>query len=498
MKIAADFALKWRENYEEDCIIRLVGYRKHGHNEADEPAATQPLMYQIIRNKESILELYEKSLIEKLILTKDQAHEVKNTYRERLTKNIVLTPWPIHPRENRDLLKPYYAEIPIGKASSTSITEDYISRLGAIIQSNISHVALHSRVKKIYDERLKMLNGNLPIDWGCGEMIAFSSLLQDGRDIRLSGQDAQRGTFFQRHCVVQDQNNGKGISVLNGFSGKFEAINSLLSEVGVLGFEYGVSIVNLERLVIWEAQFGDFANGAQVIIDQYIASGEQKWGQNSRLVLLLPHGYEGQGPEHSSARIERFLQLAAQHNMRICYPSTSAQYFHLLRNQLLSADSHPLIVFTPKSLLRNPLAASQSIEFIQGRFKSMIADRDNTSKISRLVFCTGKIYFELKEYQKNHQLSTTVIIRCEQLFPFPKEEFCKILLEYSLVRNFLWTQEEPENQGAWTYMEKNIRPLLHSHQSLLYSGRPAQASTATGWHHQHISEQESLIRNTFE
>jgi len=495
---AAVFAVQWRFTFKKDCIIHLIGYRKHGHNEADEPAATQPLMYQRIRNQPSIATLCENALIAAGTITKEQAQQCKEDYRLKLEHGDCLAPWPINSSPTAMFQwAPHLAPVLQAKQPMMSVPGT-LANIGMKIVQSAQSSALHTRVAKIYEDRSKMFGSECALDWGAAEILAFGAIVDQGISIRLSGQDSKRGTFFQRHCYVVDQNTGEYLNTLEGFKGEFYGIDSLLSEEAVLGFEYGYSTTNPNTMVIWEAQFGDFANGAQAIIDQFISSGEQKWGQYSGLTMLLPHGYEGQGPEHSSARIERYLQLASQNNIKICYPSTPAQYFHLLWAQIFEPQRHPLIVFTPKSLLRHPQAVSSMEQCSRGKFRAVIADPERTQKIKRLVFCSGKIYFEFKSHQEKNQNHETMLVRIEQLYPFPTKEVEKILKEHQFVLDLRWGQEEPKNQGAWHFIQRNFAQLLNSHQTLRYCGREEAASTATGWHSQHIAEQKTLIESVFE
>ncbi len=357
---------------------------------------------------------------------------------------------------------------------------------------------LHSRAAAIIEQRRKMAAGEQPLDWGFAENLAYATLLMEGRNIRLSGQDVGRGTFFHRHAILYDQDTGDALIRLQHLAvkqGRFQIYDSLLSEEGVLGFEYGYSTTEPEALVIWEAQFGDFANGAQVIIDQFITSGETKWGRLSGLVMLLPHGQEGQGPEHSSARLERYLQMCAEQNIQVCVPSTPSQIFHLLRRQLLRPYRKPLITLTPKSLLRHRLATSTLDELSEGRFQPVIGEIDPLSpeEITRVVICTGKIYFELLEARRQANLRHIAIIRIEQIYPFPRDEFSRELALYPKLREAVWCQEEPENQGAWHQIRHRFPTLLGGQIVLTYAGRPKSAAPAVGRFNRHLAQQKKIL-----
>jgi len=357
----------------------------------------------------------------------------------------------------------------------------------------------HSRVEKIYSDRKEMYEGKKLLDWGMAETMAYATLLDEGTHVRLSGEDAGRGTFFHRHAVVHNQNDGTGyvpLAHLHANQGRFEVWDSVLSEEAVLAFEYGYATTDPKTLTIWEAQFGDFANGAQIVIDQFISSGEQKWGRMCGLVMLLPHGYEGQGPEHSSARLERYLQLCAQQNMQVCVPSTPAQAYHMLRRQAIRKMRRPLVAITPKSLLRHPLAVSSLEELTEGEFQNVIGEIDSNitaKKVKRVVMCSGKVYYDLLEQRRQNEQTDVAIIRIEQLYPFPYEDMKKVLEPYVHVKDFVWCQEEPQNQGAWYCSKHNFEASIPEKAKLTYAGRPASASPAVGYTSLHAQQQKQLV-----
>ncbi len=498
--IIFNLALKYRMQFNKDIIIDLVGYRRMGHNEADEPSATQPLMYKHIRSHPNVRELYSASLISGKYATEQQLQQMVDTYRltldkrdqavnKRLTaerdwRGAKASDWK--PYMTRDWRFPTSTKVPIETLKQLANARDAVP----------AGFVLDTRVEKIVDARRRMTQGEIPVDWGYGETLAYATLLNEGFAVRLSGQDSGRGTFFHRHAVWHDQNTGAeyvSLSNLNQDQAKFTVIDSILSEAAVLGFEYGYSTSEPRALTLWEAQFGDFANNAQVVIDQFISSGEQKWGRLSGLVMLLPHGYEGQGPEHSSARIERYLQLCAQHNMQVCIPSSPSQIFHLLRRQLLRPMRKPLIVITPKSLLRHRLAVSSLEELANGKFEVVISDdKINSSAITRVVLCSGKVYYELLE-ARDKANKPIAIIRVEQLYPFPETELNAELKKYPGAKEVIWCQEEPMNQGAWYSMQHHFRNVLLPGQELLYAGRPDSAAPAVGYFHLHEQQQQELI-----
>lgn len=492
------FAIDYRATFKRDVVIDLVCYRRHGHNEADEPSATQPMMYKVIKAMPVPYLLYQKQLISENLITEEQVKKMYDDYRTALDNGkAVLERAPDSSKEFAVDWQPFIGTHWTDN-TPTAVPMKLIKSLGQKLAELPAGFVLQPQVKKHYDAQKKMTAGELPLQWGYAETMAYATLLDEGYPIRLCGQDAGRGTFAHRHAVLFDQNTGNTYIPLSHIDPKQAQINivdSLLSEEAVLGFEYGYASTEPNFLVLWEAQFGDFANGAQVVIDQFISSGEQKWGSLCDLVMLLPHGYEGMGPEHSSARLERYLQLCAQDNIQVCVPSAPAQIFHLLRRQMLRPYRKPLIVMTPKSLLRNPLAVSSLEDLSEGQFQLLIPDVDqpDAKKIDRLILCAGKVYYELLEQKRESKLNNIAIVRIEQLYPFPEEQAKKVLKPYSHVKDIIWCQEEPQNQGAWDFLLPYLTPLLGKEQKLRYAGRPASASPAAGYHSIHEKEQKELV-----
>lgn len=495
---AAKLAIDYRQKFKRDIIIDLVCYRRQGHNEADEPSATQPAMYKIIREMPAPCSLYAKKLIAAGIINSDTEKQMADAYRDALDKGkpVVATIKDQVAYEYAVKWQPYLGtswKEPV----HTGVALATIKALAKNIEKIPENFVVQPQVKKMLEARSKMTAGTLPLNWGYAETMAYASLLDQGYPIRLCGQDAGRGTFAHRHAVLHDQNTDAiyvPLGMVSAQQAQINIVDSLLSEEAVLAFEYGYAAADPDYLVIWEAQFGDFANGAQVVIDQFLSSGEQKWGRHCGLVMFLPHGYEGIGPEHSSARLERYLQLCAQENMQVCQPTTPAQIFHLLRRQMLRPYRKPLIVLTPKSLLRHPLAVSSLHDLVEGSFELIIPDSVESTAVERVVLCTGKVYYELVDKRKSYQLEDKVaLIRIEQLYPFPEEELKKVLLPYSQAKQIIWCQEEPENQGAWYALRYQLTSFLAKGQKLSYAGRPAAASPAAGYHAIHEVEQETLL-----
>nr|VFK59435.1 MAG: 2-oxoglutarate dehydrogenase E1 component [Candidatus Kentron sp. UNK]VFK68739.1 MAG: 2-oxoglutarate dehydrogenase E1 component [Candidatus Kentron sp. UNK] len=496
-------ALDYRMEFKKDVVIDMVCYRRHGHNEADEPLTTQPVMYKKIAARPNVARLYADRLIEKGILREEDAKRIVEQYLSALEGNRIVSR-PLISDHKAQYLANWepYRETQWNMPTDTAVPITIIEHLGARIAQIPADFTPHRSIARILDARREMALGKRPIDWGFAEMLAYATLLEDGYSVRLSGQDSERGTFFHRHAVIHDQE-GKGVyrtleQILPLFDGgsQCRTINSVLSEEAVLGFEYGYSSSEPECLVIWEAQFGDFANGAQVVIDQFLCSSEAKWGSLCGLVLLLPHGYDGQGPEHSSARLERFLQLAAQDNIQVCVPSTPAQMFHMLRRQMLRPYRKPLIVMSPKSLLRHRLSTATREDLATGAFQTVIDEVDSQSKNSvlRVVFCAGKVYYDLLEQRRKNDIKHIALIRLEQLYPFPREEVAAILAQYPSAVEIMWVQEEPRNQGAWDFINSrhHLAGLLTPEQTLSYAGRPFAAAPAAGRLGLHLEEQRAL------
>jgi 2-oxoglutarate dehydrogenase E1 component len=492
------FALEYRMRFHKDVVIDLVCYRRHGHNEADEPAATQPLMYQIIRKKPPVRQLYADKLAQEGVLSAAEAAAMMEQYRTGLDEGKPQARAALGLIGNRYTVD--WTEYLAADWSpvKTGVDMGRLRVLGKAITTYPTDWHLHPRVAAVMQAREKMVNGDLGLDWGCAENLAYASLIQEGYPIRLTGQDSGRGTFFHRHAVLHDQTTGRIYAPLQHLAGnqpKFTVTDSVLSEEAVMGFEYGFSTTEPRCLTIWEGQFGDFCNGAQVIIDQFISSGEAKWGRVSGMTLFLPHGYEGQGPEHSSARLERFLQLCAEFNMQVCVPSTPAQMFHMLRRQMLRALRKPLIVMTPKSLLRHPLSVSRLEELSGSGFQTVIDEIDDLkpSAVTRVVFCSGKVYFDLLKSRREAKTESVAIVRIEQLYPFPTEEYEAVLRKYANAREIIWCQEEPQNQGSWYQIRHRLQAKLGENQELLYAGRAGAAAPATGIAALHEQQQKNLV-----
>jgi len=502
---AAKLAFEFRQQFGKDVVIDLVCYRRHGHNEADEPAITQPLMYQVIRKHKTTRELYAEQLEGAGVIAAGEAAAMADSYRKKLESGEVTTELAVVGKTPADsALFVDWPRLLAGKLSdavSTAVDMDTLKALATKITHVPAEVQLHSRVAKVYDDRRKMATGELPGDWGFAENLAYATLLDEGYNLRLVGQDVGRGTFTHRHAILHEQNTDAYYLPLRTLVDKPErvaVIDSLLSEEAVMAYEYGYSTTDPNTLCIWEGQFGDFANGAQVVIDQFVASGEAKWGRLSGLVLLLPHGYEGQGPEHSSARLERFLQLCALENMLVCVPSTPAQAFHMLRRQLCMTTRKPLVVMSPKSLLRHKLAVSSLEELANGQFQHLIGDASaDAKKVKRVVLCSGKVYYDLLEDQQKRGQDDVAIVRVEQLYPFPRALLAAELKKYGKAAEVVWCQEEPQNQGAWYQIQHHLRACLQPRQALGYAGRPRSPSPAVGHMADHLHELKQLLADAF-
>jgi 2-oxoglutarate dehydrogenase E1 component len=494
----ANIAFDFREKFKKDIVLDLMCYRRYGHNEADEPAATQPVMYQHIRQHPTTRTIYANQLIADKLMTEAETDAFVEKYRDQLDQGKIIVAHLVNNGDNpfKDVWNKYLT-VDWDKAVKTSCDERTFDALAKEITTIPANFELQPQVNKVYLERAKMAAGTAPIDWGFAETMAYATLLKEGYGVRLSGQDCGRGTFAHRHAVLHEQKEDKQYIPLStiGKPHQFTVIDSLLSEEAVLAFEYGYSSTEPRHLVLWEAQFGDFANGAQVVMDQFISSGETKWTRYSGLVMLLPHGYEGMGPEHSSARLERYLQLCADHNMQVCTPTTPAQIFHLLRRQMLQQFRKPLVVMTPKSLLRHRLAVSTKAELINGHFEEMIPEIDpiDAKKVTRVVICGGKVYYDLLQKRRELKLDNVAIIRIEQLYPFPEKALSACLASYKHAKEVVWCQEEPKNQGAWYCSQHHIVASLAPGQTLSYAGRDACASPATGYHSIHVEQQTALV-----
>jgi len=492
-------AVDYRNIFKKDIVIDLICYRRHGHNEADEPSATQPVMYQKIRNLPTVKKIYADYLIQTGIINPEDPDKLVANYRDALDK----LENPLAPLVKEVVSHPYAADWTpyighdLDEKANTAVEISLLKKLAVQINTLPDGMTLQPQVTKIIADNRKMAKGEIPMNWGFAENLAYAALLNQNFDVRISGQDCERGTFAHRHAVLHDYQNDNTYTPLKHISEKsnITVIDSILSEAAVLAFEYGYAAAMPNTLTIWEAQFGDFANSAQVVIDQFISSGEQKWKRLCGLVMLLPHGYEGMGPEHSSARLERYLQLCAQDNMQVCVPSTPAQIFHLLRRQMLRKVRKPLIIMTPKSILRHKLAVSTLEELSQGEFQLVIPEVEviKNNDISRIIFCSGKIYYDLLEYRRNQKIQNISLIRIEQIYPFPLNHIEKILKNDKKIKDIVWCQEEPQNQGAWSFVKSHIEASLNGSQSLRYVGRKAAAAPAVGSGKLHVKEQQELV-----
>lgn len=497
---AAQLAVAYRATFQRSVVIELVCFRRHGHQEQDTPSMTQPLMYRSIAAHPGFRSLYADQLIDEGLISSLEVENLQRTYREHLDASQA----SIASASTDDRAR----RTESAKVQRTTPDLDQLIALARRITEFPDDYRLHPLVAKMMAARREMAWGQRPLDWGMGEHLAFASLLSAGIDLRLSGQDSARGTFGHRHATLHNQDRDRRsagvyepLAHLSATQGRVTITNSILSEAAVMAFEYGYSLVRPDALVLWEAQFGDFANGAQVVIDQFLSASEAKWGQRSGLTLLLPHGQDGQGPEHASARLERYLQLCAQDNMEVCQPTTPAQYFHLLRRQVSKLDLRPLIVMTPKSLLRHPAAVSSLEELAEGKFLEVIGDaspdRPATEAVERIVLCSGKVYYDLVEHRRTHDLQHTAIVRIEQLYPFPVAQMHAQFAQYPRLRTIVWCQEEAQNQGAWTAVERTLRELAGS-VVLQYAGPPAAASTAPGQAAAHALQQATVIAAAFQ
>ena len=493
----AELAYDFRQRFKKDVVIDLVCYRRHGHNEADEPAATQPLMYQTIRAHKTTRELYAARLTGAGTLKDGEAQKIVDSYRDKLDAGEVTTELATVQPDEYTIDWSKYLSGTLKDKVDTSVKPATLKKLAEAINTIPGEIVLHPRVQNIYDHRRKMLAGELPVDWGFAENLAYATILDEGHKLRLVGQDSGRGTFFHRHAVLHDQNSDRHYLPLQQLVKNPEdatVIDSLLSEEAVMAFEYGYSTADPNTLDIWEAQFGDFANGAQVVIDQFLSSGEAKWERLCGLALFLPHGYEGQGPEHSSARLERFLQLCALENMLVCVPTTPAQAFHMIRRQMRMKTRKPLVVMTPKSLLRHKLAVSSLDELAKGGFQHLIPDTtSDAKKAKRVVLCSGKVYYDLLEEAGKQKIHDVALVRVEQLYPFPRQQLTAELKRFTKATDVVWCQEEPQNQGAWYQIQHHLNACIGPKQALHYVGRPRSPSPAVGHFNEHLAEQHELV-----
>jgi len=496
--------MEYRQTFHEDVFIDILCYRRYGHNESDEPKFTQPLLYKAIESHPNPLQIYNQKLLNEGTIGATLAAEMEKAFRGNL--QVMLDESKAEEKFTQS--KPMFAgawkglhiaaEKEITAQPDTAISEKEFLEIGKKITELPKDKEFFKKIEKLFEERRKMVTETRTFDWAMGELIAYGSLLREGSRVRLSGEDVKRGTFSHRHAVLTLADSEEEYTPLNTLdkAAKFDIYNSHLSEYGVLGFEYGYALADPSTLTIWEAQFGDFFNGAQIIVDQYIASAETKWQRGNGLVMLLPHGYEGQGPEHSSARIERFMELCADNNIQVANCTTPANFFHILRRQLHREYRKPLVIFTPKSLLRNPACVSGIDEFTKGKFRELIDDNYVTEKsVKRVLFCSGKIYYDLLEKQQADKRKDVAIVRVEQLYPTPMQQMLKIQTKYANATEFIWVQEEPENMGAWPYMWRKFRK---TDLVLDVISRKEASSTATGYAKQHTSQQLYIVGKAFE
>ncbi|MRW89168.1 2-oxoglutarate dehydrogenase E1 component [Duganella sp. FT80W] len=506
--LASQIAMDYRTQFGKDIVVDIICFRKLGHNEQDTPALTQPLMYKKIGKHPGTRKLYADKLSAQTVIPADGGDQLVAAYREAMDAGKHTVDPVISNFKNKyavDWLP--FLNKKWTDAADTAVPLTELKRLATRITTVPENFKVHSLVEKVLADRANMGKGEVNLDWGMGEHLAFASLVSSGYAVRLTGQDAGRGTFTHRHAVLHDQNRerwdaGTYVPLQNIAEGQapFTVIDSVLSEEAVLGFEYGYSTAEPNTLTIWEAQFGDFVNGAQVVIDQFISSGEVKWGRASGLVMLLPHGYEGQGPEHSSARPERFLQMCADNNMQVVQPTTASQIFHVLRRQMVRQFRKPLVIMTPKSLLRNKDAGSPLSELAKGAFQTVIPEVDDkidAKKVKRVIVCSGKVYYDLVNARKTRGQTDTAILRIEQLYPFPHKAFVAELKKFPAATEVVWAQDEPQNQGPWFQIQHNIFESLEAGQRLAYAGRPASASPAVGYYDKHYAQQKELLETAF-
>jgi 2-oxoglutarate dehydrogenase E1 component len=489
---AVRIAMAYRREFNDDFVIDLVGYRRHGHNEGDEPAYTQPVKYAKIGSHPTVQQLYSDRLIADGVITDEAVAAMRAEITDKLreVQDHVREYQPVEddkPDEER--------EIPV-VPETTGVDIEILEKINTATLDLPEGFTPHPKLWRQLSKRAGDFGPERGVDWGHAEALAFGSLLHEGIPVRLTGQDAQRGTFSHRHAVLHDAETGEEFAPLNAVSdARFEVYNSPLTETAVIGFEYGYSVSSGNDAVLWEAQFGDFVNVAQVMIDQFLSSGHTKWGQYSRLVLLLPHGYEGQGPEHSSARLERFLQLCAEGNMRVTYPTTPAQYFHMLRRQAIRRPERPMIVMTPKSLLRLPQASSPVSELTEGGFKHVLADPtvEDPDLVRRLVLCTGKVYYDIQSHARRNERDDVAVGRLELLYPFPGPALTELIESYPNLTEVVWAQEEPRNMGALTFVGPRLRAVVPRNVPLSHAARPERASPAEGKASRHSAHQNEIV-----
>ena len=499
----AQLAVDYRMQFRKDVVIDLVCYRRRGHNETEEPMKTQPLMYQAIRSHPTTRTIYADQLVGEGVASQREVDDWMERYRDSLDSGEHVALSLVHEPSVELFVnwRPYLGHKWTTPAD-TRFDRARLKELADLANRTPEGFVLHRQVQRIFDDRHRMAAGATPVNWGFGEIMAYATLLDEGHPVRLTGQDVGVGTFSHRHASVYNQKDGKRHIPLNHLEPwpTFDIYDSLLSEEGVLAFEYGYATTTPNALIVWEAQFGDFANGAQVVIDQFVTSGEAKWDRLCGLAMLLPHGYEGQGPEHSSARLERYLQLCADHNMQVCVPTTPAQMFHMLRRQVIRPLRRPLVALTPKSLLRHKEAVSTLEELSDGSFQPVIPDPAVTDpeRVERLVLCSGKVYYELAAMRREKGLENVAIVRIEQLYPFPEPELGAVVAPFVNLNLAIWCQEEPANQGAWYSSQHHMRRVLTRHNAdlyLMYAGRVAFASPAAGYFAKHIERQEQLVED---
>ncbi len=500
----SQLAIDYRYRFNKDVVIDLICFRRRGHNETDEPSSTQPMMYKAIKAHPGACSIYAKKLIEQQVINEQDFKEMRDEYRSSLENNNTVVSGFVEKPNTKNLVDwtPYLGHS-VNIEVDTTVELERLKYLGRQISSIPEYMSAQRQVGKIYDDRLKMANGEMKLNWGMAELLAYATVLDENNPIRFSGQDSQRGTFSHRHAMVHDQNSNKEWFCLSAVDTQADCniYNSLLSEEAVLGFEYGYSSTRPDTLVIWEAQFGDFANGAQVVIDQFIASAEHKWSRLSGLTLLLPHGYEGQGPEHSSARLERYLQLCASDNMLVCLPTTPSQIYHLLRRQIVSPLRRPLVVMSPKWLLRHKLAVSTLEELSDGSFQKVIDDDVDYNPVKRVILCSGKFYYHLLERRMENNNERVALIRIEQLYPFPQKELSEALINYKNAKEVIWCQEEPVNQGAWyncRHWLQRATELSLPNAKLDAIARKASSAPACGYMSVHLEQQNSLLDAVYE